>query len=339
MPRWLYLALLVISTSVAIANEAPQYGVQLEGFEYPFPVQHFELSSQGHTLQMAYMDVQPEQAPNGRTVVLLHGKNFCAATWEATIKALSAAGYRVVVPDQIGFCKSTKPARYQYSFHQLAANTRELLDGLEVKRHVIMGHSMGGMLATRYALLYPERVEQLILVNPIGLEDWLAEGVPYRTIDEWYATEHQTTAQSIRNYQKSTYYAGEWHPDFDRWVQMQAGLLNGPGRQLVTWNSALHYDMILTQPVAHEFDRLKVPTLLLIGEKDNTAVGKSFAPEPVRKRLGQYSRLAQDTAARIPEATLHTFPKLGHSPHIQAPEAFHTVLLQQLQGAGQSSPH
>ncbi|WP_252499309.1 alpha/beta fold hydrolase, partial [Escherichia coli] len=49
-----------------------------------------------------------------------------------------------------------------------------------VARASVIGHSMGGMLATRYALLYPRQVERLVLVNPIGLEDWKALGVPWR---------------------------------------------------------------------------------------------------------------------------------------------------------------
>ena len=46
---------------------------------------------------------------------------------EGTIARLADAGYRVIAPDQIGFCRSTKPAQYQYTFHQLATNTRALL--------------------------------------------------------------------------------------------------------------------------------------------------------------------------------------------------------------------
>src|SRR5438067_864143 len=75
--------------------QLPAYGPELEGFDYPYPVQQFRFTSQGVPLHMAYMDVKPAQ-PNGRTVVLLHGKNFCAATWKASIDALTGAGYRVV---------------------------------------------------------------------------------------------------------------------------------------------------------------------------------------------------------------------------------------------------
>src|ERR1700693_3139905 len=88
----------------AQAVDEPAYGPQLEGFSYPAPVQRFHFVSQGAQLQMAYMEVKPAQ-PNGRTAVLLHGKNFCGATWDSTIKVLSKAGYRVIAPDQIGFCK------------------------------------------------------------------------------------------------------------------------------------------------------------------------------------------------------------------------------------------
>ena len=102
------------AAGAAAAEPAAVYGPELEGFDYPFTVQRFNFPSQGQSLSMGFMDIVPD-TPNGRTVVLLHGKNFCAATWEATIKALTGAGYRVVALDQIGFCKSTKPERYQYS--------------------------------------------------------------------------------------------------------------------------------------------------------------------------------------------------------------------------------
>lgn len=323
-------SMLIAGSLPALAAETPRYGAELQGFDYPYEVKGFNLESQGNSLQMAYMDVQPEKA-NGRTVVLMHGKNFCAATWEGSIKALTDAGYRVVAADQVGFCKSSKPKHYQYSFQQLASNTHSLLEQIGVDKVTVMGHSMGGMLATRYALLYPDQVEQLVMVNPIGLEDWKTLGVPYLSVDQWYQRELKTTAEASRNYQKNTYYAGQWRPEFDRWVDMQAGMLNGDGKEIVAWNSALTYDMVYTQPVVYEFSELKMPTLLLIGEQDNTAIGKDAAPEAMRSKLGDYKTLGPATAKRIPDATLVTFPDLGHSPQIQEPERFHQALLEGLQ--------
>ncbi|BDT60798.1 alpha/beta hydrolase [Massilia varians] len=326
----LLCAAFTLAPALAVQPAAePAYGPELEGFAYPYPVQRYHFTSQGVKLQMAYMDVQPAK-PNGRTVVLMHGKNFCGATWESTIKALSGAGYRVVAPDQVGFCKSTKPAHYQYSFQQLAQNTHALLASIGVKNAIVMGHSTGGMLAVRYGLMYPEQAEQLVLVNPIGLEDWKAVGVPSLGVDKWYERELQTTAERIRNYEKSTYYVNTWKPEYEPWVQMLAGMYRGPGKQIVAWNSALLYDMIYTQPVVYEFPRLSMPVLLLIGLKDTTAIGKDAAPAEIRPKLGNYPELAQQTAKRIPKATLVSFPDMGHAPQMQDPARFHRELLKGL---------
>jgi pimeloyl-ACP methyl ester carboxylesterase len=314
----------------ALAATAPVYGPQLQGFDYPYPVQHLSLNSQQQQLEMAYLDV-PATKPNGTVALLLHGKNFCAATWQGSIEALTAAGYRVIAPDQIGFCKSSKPKQYQFSFQQLAVNTKALLDKLNIKQVTVMGHSMGGMLATRFALLYPNETAQLVLVNPIGLEDWKALGVPYRTVDQWYQRELNTSAAGIKQYQLSTYYAGKWRPEFDRWVDMQAGMFNGEGKEQVAWNSALTAEMIFTQPVLYEFGQLKMPVLLMIGELDNTAIAKDIAPAELKPKLGNYAKLGPAAVKAIPNAALITFADLGHSPHIQDPQRFHQQLIKQLQ--------
>ncbi|WP_411380019.1 alpha/beta fold hydrolase [Pseudomonas sp. MPB26] len=317
-------------TASAAPVLAATYGPELQGFKYPYPLQHFQFQSQGKTLQMGYMDVAPKGQANARTVVLMHGKNFCGATWEGSIKALSDAGYRVIAPDQIGFCSSSKPDHYQYSFQQLATNTHQLLEQLGIQKATFIGHSTGGMLATRYALMYPEQTEQLALVNPIGLEDWKALGVPSLNVDQWNARELKVNAEGIRKYQLNTYYVGRWKPEYERWVDMYAGLANGPGRTLVAWNSALIYDMIFTQPVYYEFKNLQMPTLLLIGTSDNTAIGKDIAPPAVKAKLGNYAVLGKQVAELIPHATLVEFPGLGHAPQMEEPAQFHKALLQGL---------
>ncbi|WP_230427044.1 alpha/beta fold hydrolase [Cupriavidus yeoncheonensis] len=307
-------------------DESQAYGPELEGFDYPYPVRSFSFMSQRQAMKMAYMDVRPKE-PNGRVAVLLHGKNFCAATWHETIESLADAGYRVIAPDQIGFCKSTKPQQYQYSFQQLAANTHALLAALNVSKVTLIAHSTGGMIAARYALMYPQQTEQLVLVNPIGLEDWKVKGVPPISVDQWYERELQTSADRIRRYEQATYYAGQWQTSYERWVQMLAGMYRGPGKEAVAWNSALLYDMIYTQPVLYEFGRISMPTLLLIGDKDNTAIGKEFAKAEDRAALGNYPELARLAVEHIPHATLIEFPDLGHAPQIQNPQVFHKALL------------
>src|SRR4051812_34547702 len=120
------------------------YGIGLEGFAYPHPVSMVPLVNDGEQVRMAYMDVAPA-TPNGRTVVLLHGRNFPSSYWAPVISTLSEAGYRVVVPDQIGFGKSSKPAG-ELHFDNLARNTIALLDHLQIDKAEIVAHSLGGLL-------------------------------------------------------------------------------------------------------------------------------------------------------------------------------------------------
>lgn len=313
------------------AVAAPAYGPELQGFAYPWPVHRFTFQSQRQTLAMAYLDIKPEQ-PNGLTAVLLHGKNFCSATWEETIRFLSGHGYRVIAPDQIGFCKSSKPAAYQFTFQQLADNTRALLQRLGITKFMLIGHSTGGMLAIRYALMHPKDLTRLVLVDPVGLEDWLAKGEPYQTVDQWYAQERAKTYNKIRTYEQKVYYVGKWAPAYDIWAQMLAGMYRGAGRDAVAWDSALLYDMIVTQPVIYELHQLSVPTVLMIGDKDVTAVGANAASPEVKARLGHYPALAQAAARVIPNVRLVEFPHLGHAPQMQDPAAFHAALLKELPG-------
>ncbi|MHC1551282.1 alpha/beta fold hydrolase [Phyllobacterium sp. K27] len=314
---------------MAFAQERQTYGPRLEGFEYPFKTDAFRFTGQGQQLEMVFMDIAAKK-PNGETVVLLHGKNFCGATWETTIGKLNSAGYRVIVPDQIGFCKSSKPKSYQFSFQQLAENTKALLDQRGIAKATVIGHSMGGMLATRFALMYPELTDKMVLVNPIGLEDWKARGVPYQPIDAAFEAEKKTTFDSIKSYQEKFYYSGQWKPEYDRWVAMSAGMYQGDGRDIVAWSQALTSDMVFTQPVVYELERVKVPTLLMIGTTDKTAPGANRAPDDIAAALGDYTRLGKKAADAIPDAKLVEFEDLGHSPQIQDPDRFHDILLESL---------
>lgn len=85
--------------------------IMLTNYQYPYEVNYFDFKSQQQDIMMAYMDIRPQKA-NGKVIVLMHGKNFNGAYWKTTIDALTDVGYRVVVPDQIGFGKSSKPLGY-----------------------------------------------------------------------------------------------------------------------------------------------------------------------------------------------------------------------------------
>ena len=312
-----WLVLLGLLLAGRLAAGPVSLDARLTDFDYPFPVQMLSLEDQQQDLKMAYMDVAPKQG-NGKTVLLLHGKNFSGAYWQDTMTALLAEGYRVVAPDQIGFGKSSKPAHFQYSFQTLADQTRRLLDTLKVDRVTVVGHSMGGMLATRFALMFPDRSDALVLVNPIGLEDWQRKQVPWQSVDAWYQGEMNKNPEKVKAYMTRSYFDGQWKKTYDPLLTLQQGWMRGPDYRRIAWNSALHYDMIYSQPVVHDFDRLTLPTLLIIGTRDRTALGRNRAPEAQRDQLGRYDRLGKEAASRIPHAALVEMDGIGHVPQYEA---------------------
>lgn len=317
----LLIGFTTLFSAYAQDDEPVALGLMLEDYTYPFAVSTKEFDIQGQKLTMAYMDVKPEN-PNGKTIMLLHGKNFCGAYWEQTATDLSKEGYRVIIPDQIGFGKSSKPTNIQYSFQLLAQNTKAILDDLKITKLTVLGHSMGGMVATRFALMYPDMVEKLVLENPIGLEDWKL-WVPYQSVDNWYTGELKQDYESLKNYQIISYYHSTWKYTYNKWLNIPAGwTMNKDIYPTIAKSAALTYDMIFTQPVCYEFQNLKMPVLLIIGQADRTALGKAKAPVEVQGKLGNYPVLGHQTAKKIPNAKLVEIAGVGHLPHIEEYELF-----------------
>lgn len=306
------------------AQQIDTLSITLENVKYAYPVKYFPIVAEGQDVRMAYMDIAPTQLANGRTVVLFHGKNFGGYYWTGVIRSLTSRGFRVVVPDQIGFGKSSKPFIH-YSFHQMAAWNKALLDALGIPKASILGHSMGGMLATRFALMYPDQTEKLLLENPIGLEDY-RRFVPYISTDEQYKTELKSTAESVRKYYQSSYFT-LWKPEYEELVRVAGGVTNSADFPRWAKVAAMTYTMIYEQPVVYEFINIKVPTVLFIGKEDKTIVGKGLLSPDQQALYGQYRFLGKQTAAKIPGAKIIEFDGCGHIPHIEIATEFNVALL------------
>lgn len=215
----------------------------------------------------------------------------------------------------------------RYSFDVLAANTARLLDVLEIRTPVaLVGHSTGGMLAVRFARTFPERVARLVLEDPVGLEDYRL-AVPPQPLETLFKTELEQTPEKLRAFY-ARYFPGP-RPDLvEPAVALAAGVLRSGEYPRWAKASALTYLMIYREPVAYEFGRLKMPTLLAVGAEDRTAVMKNYAPPEAQQTLGQVRALAEARARELPDGAVHVFPGLGHVPHLEAPAEFERVLLE-----------
>ena len=320
---FIFTVMLLLSPWAVKAEEPKPLSITMEGYDYPYQVEFLPLTIEGQDLRMAYMNVPPEGKDRGRVVLLLHGKNFFGAYWKETIRFLAKNGYRVVIPDQLGFGKSSKP-NIHYSFHLLASNTKKLLDVLGVKEVAVVGHSMGGMLATRFALMYPEMVSDLILENPVGLEDYRPI-VPYASLEQLYQAELNAPEEGIRNYYKS--YFAHWKPEYEEYANVAVRWKASGEYPRLVLSSALTYQMIYEQPVCYEFANIKARTLLVIGQADRTVAGKARVKKELLASVGQYPELGRRTAKLISGSTLVELPNVGHIPHLEATERFHEALL------------
>jgi pimeloyl-ACP methyl ester carboxylesterase len=285
-----------------------------EGIPYPYPVSYLPLVLYGQDVRMAYMDVPPTSPSNGRTVLLFHGMNFGGFYFAGPIDALRKQGFRVVVPDQIGFGRSSKPV-IPYNFHDMALNSRRLLESLGIPKVSIVGHSMGGMLAARFAASFPDITERAVIYDPIGLTDIRYER-PWRSADEAYkATMAQTNDQrwqafyaNIRRYFPSP---GAWRPEYEQYVRiLYAPTLSAEWPRLAMVRS-IYQQMLYLDPVVYDWAKIKVKTLVIGGEKDGT----------------DFPKLAKHVADTIPGAELIILPNLGHVPHLEAPDIFYPPLL------------
>jgi len=300
------------------------YGIGLEGFPYPHPVYLLPLVNDGEQLRMAYMDIAPVQG-NGRVVLLLHGRNFPSSYWAAEIKVLSEAGYRVVVPDQIGFGKSSKPSG-ELHFDNLARNTVALLDHLGIAKADIVAHSMGGMVGLRIARAYPDHVNHLVLAAPIGLEDYRMY-VPPTPTEKIIENEDKLTAEGYRK-QLETNYSPKIPPEaITPFIDARFNIKGAA--EYPRWLRAFvsSGQMIYREPVVHEIPLVVVPTLFIMGADDHNAPGKPNAPEALRPKMGQNADLAKALAPKMMNGSAEVIENAGHLVFLDAPAKFNALLL------------
>ncbi len=287
-----------------------------EEIPYPHPVQYLDVTHFGKNGRMAYMDVAPTGIANGQTAMLFHGMNFAGKGFEVTITALSEAGFRVVVPDRIGYGRSSK-LDIPYNLHIFALDSKRLLDHLGIDKAAIVGHSMGGMVASRFAMTYPDATTHVALVNQIGLTDQRI-GRPWRDIEELYQLAlNGTTYQSILANHMSYYPV--WNNRYLEWVRYQYGQTLTAEWPLLARVRAWQQHILYFDPVVYDWQHIKAKALVIGGADD------ALTPN--------YAALAEHVSETIPNAELILYPGIGHNPHFEIPEQYHADLIRFLSSA------
>lgn len=285
--------------------------INCEECPYPYPSSYLPLTLYGQEARIAYMDVAPQGQNNGHTVVLLHGNNFAGFYFGVIIDALRKEGFRVIVPDQIGYGRSSKPI-IPYYLADMARNTRAILQSLNISRVLVVGHSMGGMLAARFATQYPALTERVVLYNPIGLTDARFNGPavdPDAAYKRTLGSTYQTIRASIMRY--VAHKPSAWNSQFESYVRIRyAWTLSADWPRLARVQTLLS-SLIYLDPVVYDWPHIQAPTLVYGGAEDMLA-GTPAAFQEGMKRI----------ADAIPNGNgrLELLPGLGHVPFVEAPD-------------------
>jgi len=242
----------------------------------------------------------------GTPVVLIHGLGESMYAWRHALPSLVGVGYRVIAFDNRGFGFSEKPA-HGYSTAAYARLVLALLDSLHITSAVLVGHSMGGMIAAEVALAHSDRVRGLVLIDAAGygmrwpavlkIARWpfigaiattfRARWITARILRSTYADPSKVTEADI-----DQYYAPVADPTFGR-------ALRGVLREF-------RFDSLVGRLGA-----LQTPTLVMWGEADR------WIP------LRDGTRFGRD----LPRAVFAVVPRTGHNAPEESPTEVNRLLL------------
>jgi len=303
---------------VSTPTDVKPGSITSEDVPYPYPSSYLPLTLYGQDVRIAYMDVAPAGAPNGHTVVLLHGFNFAGFYFGGPIDALRREGFRVIVPDQIGFGRSSKPI-IPYNFHDMARNTFAILQSLKIAKAMVVGHSMGGMLAARFASQYPDVVERVVIYNPIGLVDNRFDR-RIDSVDEAYrrnlAATYQTVRAGLMRY--VAHNPAAWTPQFESYARVRYAWTLSADWPRLAMVQAVAQQMLTLDPVVNDWAHIKAPTLAFGGAEDVLPGSAALFQERMKF-----------LAAAIPNGRgkVLLIPGLGHVPHLEAPDKIYPPLV------------
>ncbi len=258
-------------------------------------------------LTMHYKDVG-----NGSTTfILLHGFGASVFSWREVVEPLSAYG-RVIAFDRPAFGLTSRPmpgewtGENPYTVESQAEQTVALMGALGIDKAVFIGHSAGGTVSIMVALLHPERVEALILVDPAvygsgSSNGWLQSLKFLPQLQIWGPYIVRQIAGTGNSMIESA-----WHDK----SKVTQDIIDGYRKPLMTdnWDRALWELTIASHPLGLEtrLGELNFPVLVITGDDDLTV--------PTNKSI--------QLAGEIQGAQLAVIPECGHLPHEERPLEF-----------------
>ncbi len=248
----------------------------------------------------------------GQPVVLLHGIPTWGYLWHRLIPAL-AKKHRVLAPDLLGFGYSDKSDRFDRSIRYQAEMIAGWLQSEGIAKAAVVGHDIGGGVALRLAVFFPELVSRLVLMNCVCYDSWPIEMMLQLGNPETY---HRVSASAAASLLKQGIKKGFSTPPEDEVIDgLLAPYVTEVGKLSLVRN-AVALNTNLTTELTPLLPKLETRTLVLWGEED------SFQP----------IKYAEHLAWDIPKTRLATIKNARHFVMWDSPEEVEGHLLVFLEG-------
>lgn len=242
-----------------------------------------------------------ESGDSKNILVLVHGLGASAERWNNVIPKF-AKHYHVIVPDLIGFGYSDKPI-VDYTPDFFSTFLGKFFDALEIKRPNVIGSSLGGQIAAEYASAHPNNIEKLILVSPSGV---MKQSTP--ALDAYIMAALYPNEQSAKNAFEMMESSGNQVDD--RIVHGFVERMQLPNAKLAFMSTVL--GLKNSEVITPKLHTINSPTLIIWGSKDPVI--------PI-----QY---AESFALSIKDCRFYRMDNCGHTPYVQDPDAFSSIVLE-----------
>ena len=242
------------------------------------------------------LEINYKEAGEGKPLLILHGWEGSSDSWIKVQEILAKNGYKVICPDFPGFGKSKTPPK-AWGVDDYSNFILNLIETLRLQNFFLLGHSFGGRVATKFVIAYPEKIKSLILCDSAGIKQkWgPKEKLLFRLSKIGNALFTAKPLVRFKDRARNVFYLFLRHKDYTR----------ADGVMKETIKKVLEEDLL---PI---LSKIKNRTLIVWGQQDKIV--------PIK-----YAYIFKE---KIENSELKILPKVGHSPHLEAPEKLAEIII------------
>ncbi|MHC1704679.1 MAG: alpha/beta fold hydrolase [Tenuifilaceae bacterium] len=313
MKHIVYFGLITILLSVGSCSSPYKSLVKhtsMQNIEYPFDVKKVKLPLNG--CEVAYID----EGKGPKTIIFIHGLGSYLPAWTKNVRELKN-NFRCIAIDLPGYGKSSKePHSGLMSYY--AGVVKELIEQLDLGKVVLAGHSMGGQISITTALLYPEKVDGLVLVDPAGFEkfhegqkQWFRDVMTFEGVKN-------TTVEGIQNNLATNFYRVPKDAEF--MINDRISMRTAVDFDAYCYAVVQSVNGMVNEQVIDHLEKITQPTIIFFGENDNLIPNRYLNP-------GRTIDIAKYGAEKIKGSKLVMAPKCGHFMMFEKSEVFNSEVL------------